>query len=109
MEDQNNFKKVYEKEAPEKLREHSLKNAQGSVKTVRSFFDVLDLYISKFFGAIIHTFKDNSNSGISANNGLAFGISQEAPDEEDKAEPDGKFLDESDTEDWYSDSDAPKE
>jgi len=89
-EDNNNFKKVYETKAPEELKESSLKNAQGSVKTVKSFFDVLDLYISKFFGAIIHSFKDNSNNNFSS----SLGLSQEEEDSEDG-------------EDWYSDSDAP--
>lgn len=93
-EEKNNFKKVYETEAPEELKDRTLKNTQGSVKTVKSFFDVLDLYISKFFGAIIHSFKDNSNNNFSSSLGLSL-------DDEDKEHP------EEEGEDWYSDSDAP--
>lgn len=103
MKEENNFKKVYEKEAPKELRESSLKNTQESVNTVRSFFDVLDLYISKFFGAIIHSFKDNSNNNnsISARGSIPFSLNFN--EENDKKE------NQEDSEDWYSDSDAPKD
>ena len=102
MKEDNNFKKVYEKEAPAKLRESSLKNAQGSVSTMRSIFSVLDLYISKFFGAIIHSLKDNSTNGISTNTGFAFGMEKEKP-----ADGKGKGKDDRNEEDWASDEDLP--
>lgn len=103
MKENNNFKKIDEHEAPEELKESSLKNTQGSVNTVKSFFSVLDLYITKFFGAIIHSLKDNSNNGISANTGLGLGIKEKdvlAENEDDGTEK---------GEDWYSDSDAPED
>lgn len=96
MKKDNNFKKVFEREAPQGLKDSSLRNAQGSVNTVRSFFDVLDLYISKFFGVIIHSFKDNS----SVNYGIGTGIGLGAGSDEEK----GKIE-----EDWHSDSDLPKD
>ena len=60
---------------------------------MKSFFDVLDLYISKFFGAILHSFKDNSNNKFSSSLGLGL-------EDDDKEQSE-------DGEDWYSDNDAP--
>lgn len=103
MEEKNNFKKVFEKEAPEQLREDSLKNVQGSIHTVKSFFDVLDLYISKFFGAIIHSFKDNSSLQYGISTGVGLDEEEEVEDaSEDLAVEEGE-------EDWYSDDDLPKD
>ena len=105
MKEDNNFKKVYEKEAPDNLKESSLKNAQGSVSTMRSFFNVLDLYITKFFGAIIHPFKDNThNNGFSTGPSFPFSMGKEdlVLEEEDMYEEDGH-----DEEDWSSDDDLP--
>lgn len=102
MKEENNFKKVYEKEAPEELKESSLKNTQESVNTVKSFFDVLDLYISKFFGAIIHSFKDNSNNNsLSAGGSMPFSMNLDEDIDKEETKGDG--------EDWYSDEDAPKD
>lgn len=105
MKEDNNFKKVYEKEAPDDLKERSLKNAQGSVSTMRSFFSVLDLYITKFFGAIVHSLKDNnSNNGLSANTGFGFGFGTE---KEDSTEEENEGDDNGQEEDWDSDDDIP--
>lgn len=101
MQEENNFEKVYEKEAPDSLKERSLKNAQGSVSTMRSFFSVLDLYISKFFGAILHSLTDNTS--VSANTGFAYGMEKEDPTEEKEAENN----EDDNEEDWYSDDDIP--
>lgn len=95
MEEKNNFKKVYETEAPDELRNNSLKNAQGSVRTVKSIFDVLDLYISKFFGAIIHSFKDNSSNHL-ANTGLAAGVGLIESELEEEEEGDSENSDDID-------------
>ena len=105
MEKDNNFKKVFEREAPQGLKDSSLRNAQGSVHTVKSFFDVLDLYISKFFGAILHSFKDGSNIH---NVGIGAGVGYSEEDEE-KSDDEGIDLEEGNEEDWYSDDDLPKD
>lgn len=83
MEEKNNFKQAYEREAPEHLQKASLNNAQESVRTVRSVLEVLDLYISKFFEAIIHPFKDSQKTEIP----LVMGVGLEDPEmNEDKPE-----------------------
>lgn len=106
MEEKNNFKKVFEQEAPEQLREDSLRNVQGSIHTVKSFFDVLDLYISKFFGAIIHSFKDNSS--IQYGIGTGVGVNKEEDVVVEHSDDDMEIEDENE-EDWYTDNDLPKD
>jgi hypothetical protein len=103
MEKDNNFKKVFEREAPQELKDSSLRNTQGSVHTVKSFFDVLDLYISKFFGAILHCFKDNSSINYGVGVGMLDTVS-DVEEEENELE-----IEEENEEDWDSDSDLPKD
>jgi hypothetical protein len=106
MEKDNNFKKVFEREAPEGLKDSSLKNAQGSVHTVRSFFDILDLYISKFFGAIIHSFKDSSSMNYGVGTGIGLDTVNDVEDEGNELEIEEENNEE---EDWNNDSDLPKD
>ncbi len=83
--DENNFKKVDDFEASEELKGKSLKNTEGNVSTVKAFFNVLDLYISKIFDTFIHSLKDESNNHI---NGFAAGMKGYGEDEKDEDEKD---------------------
>ncbi len=56
--DKNNFKELENFEASEKLKKKSLQATEGNVSAVKAFFNVLDLYISKFFDVFIHAAKD---------------------------------------------------
>lgn len=68
--EKNNFKEIFNHEAPDSVKNTSLHNAESSVKTVKSFFDVLDVYITKFLDAIVHSFSSpQSITGISNNLG----------------------------------------
>ncbi len=82
MAENNNFKDIDNFEASEDLKKKSLTNTKGSISTVQSFFNILDLYVTKFFDTFIHSVKDESEkTGLASGIGLLSHDDKEQPDE----------------------------
>ncbi len=95
MTDNNNFEKVDNYEASDELKDKSLKNTEGNVGAVKAFLNVLDLYISKFFDAFIHSVKDETD----ARNGFAAGLTMLSADEDGEHQEEDEDKENNDNDD----------
>ncbi len=58
--EKNNFNKIDEYKAPKHLVNKSLNETKSNLNTVKSFFEILDLYISKIFNVFAIGLEDKS-------------------------------------------------
>ncbi len=94
-EEKNNFKALEENvRVPDGLEFKVEKRTQGNLGLVRMLFNVVDLYVSKFFDVLVHATKDETLS-VGEKNGFALGNSPEhADDENENPEKEDKKDDE---------------
>jgi len=94
MKENNNFKRIDEHKAPDDLLKKVKKETEGNIGFVRNIFTILDIYITKFFGAIFHGVQEEPQEHKTDGKEIAFGSSNPFVEGENN-EP----LDEENTED----------
>ncbi|MGB1217680.1 MAG: hypothetical protein ACPG5P_07375 [Saprospiraceae bacterium] len=91
MKENNNFKGIDEHKAPEDLLKKVKKETEGNIGFLRNIFMIMDIYITNFFGAMLHGIQEEPQEHKTDGKEMAFSSSNpfsENPEEEQLEEGD---------------------